>query len=296
MRALGTPRGRAEGIVLPRRLRKPARLAARLLFREPPRFAATLMSAAYLIAAVSYGTLLGGHMPGVVQAVTARTGFAIEEVRINGNVETSEIDIFQTIGLDGWTSLIGFSAAEAREKIATLPWVETVSVRKVYPSVLEVDIVEKDAFAIWQHGSKLALIEKDGTVVAPMTGSRHAGLPLVIGFGADEHAAGIIGEIARYPQLAERVRGYIRISDRRWNLRLANGITVKLPERGAAQALADIVALDREHALFSRDIESVDLRLADRLVVRLSEEAAEAREAALKERLGKDYKPRERRI
>jgi cell division protein FtsQ len=288
----------AGGLVLPRWLRRPVRLMTRLTSGdvEPPRFAATIASAVLIGSASLYGAYLGGHMPEMVKSVTARSGFAVDEIRITGNAETSEIDVFERIGLDGWTSLVGFDAGEARERIMSLPWVEQASVRKIYPAGLDVEISEKHPFAIWQQGSRLILIEEDGAVIAPLVGARHAKLPLVTGRGAAENAAPFIARVAAHPELASRVRGYVRVSERRWNLILENGVAIKLPEHGVDKALGDIVELDRAHGILSRDIASVDMRLGDRLVVRLSPEAATAREAALKERLGKAYKPREQRI
>lgn len=276
--------GRA-GRVLPRFLRRPARLASRLVTdgAETPRFAATIMSVALLGSVAVYGGLLGGHMPSFVQAVTAHTGFAIEEIKISGHRETSEIDILGELELDGWTSLIGFSAETARQKIAGLPWVEAVSIRKSYPSTLEIRVVERTPFAIWQNGSKLSLVEKNGNVITGYPGRQFAALPLIVGFGAPEKAPDIIFKTASEPELAARVKAYIRVSDRRWDLRLENGITIRLPARGEDQAIADLVALDRTEALLSRDIESVDMRLADRLMVRLTTEAIKQRETTLKE-------------
>ena len=286
------------GVVLPRWLRKPARLAGRLVSGdvEAPRFLMAALSAALIGSFSLYGAVLGGHMPSVVQAVTARTGFAIDEIRVVGNRETSEIDIFDRVGLDGWTSLVGFDAEDARARIESLPWVETAAVRKIYPSTLEVKVMEREPFAIWQHGSLLSLIEEDGEVIAPLSGTRHLTLPLVVGVGAPKSAVGFVGKVAATPELASRVRGYVRVSERRWNLRLENGMTVKLPENGVDAALADLVALHAQYDILSRDVESVDMRFADRLVIRLSSEAATAREAALKQRLGKNYRPAERRI
>jgi cell division protein FtsQ len=71
------------------------------------------------------------------------------------------------------------------------------------------------------------------------------------------------------------------VGDRRWNLRLENGVDVKLPEVGVEKALSDIVALDQTYKIFSRDIESVDLRLPDRVTVTLTSEAAAERSDAL---------------
>ena len=286
-------RAHASGFVLPRALRKPVRFLSRLVSGdvEAPPFAALALSAAMIGSFSLYGAVVGGHMPAVIQAVTARTGFAIDEIRVSGNVETSEIDIFDRVGLDGWTSLVGFDVHDARARIGSLPWVEAVTVRKVYPSTLEVKVVERTPFAIWQQGASLSLIEKDGRVIAPLSGSRHAALPLVVGRGAEKAAAGFLARVAAYPDLVARVAGYVRVSDRRWNLRLDNGVTVKLPERAEDAALRELSALEARNGLFSRDIETVDLRLADRLVVKLAPDAAAARAAALKQRLGKNYKP-----
>lgn len=99
---------------------------------------------------------IGGHTQDVAQATTSAAGFAIEDVKVSGNDQTSEIEILQLLGLDGTTSLVALDADAARQKIANLPWVENVEVRKVYPKAIEVKLTERKAYAIWQHGSELA--------------------------------------------------------------------------------------------------------------------------------------------
>lgn len=276
----------ADGLrALPRPLRGPARFLARMARGEVevPRGAATLSSAALFAAAGLYGAILGGHMPALAQSVTSRLGFAIADVRVSGNRETSEIDILGALGLDGWTSQIGFSAEAARERVAALPWVESASVRKVYPATVLVTVEERVPFAIWQHEGQLSLIERDGTVIGPLSGLRHADLPLVVGEGGARGAAGIVARLGKFPALAGRVKGYIRVGERRWDLRLDNGVTVKLPELGEEAAIAALAGMDREEGLLARDIVAVDMRLEDRLFVELSPEAKAAREVALKE-------------
>lgn len=275
-----------DNFVLPRWLRRPARLIARMCDGDyrPPRHAGVIATAIFLSSSVLYGAWLGGHMPAAAQAVTARLGFAVDEVRVSGNKETSEIDILERLDLDGWTSLIGFDAEAARARIAELPWVKVAAVRKVYPDELEVRIEEREPFAIWQHGRQLAIVERDGRVIAPFEGGRHAMLPLVIGYGAAERAADFVNRIRQHPELASRVKAYIRVAARRWDLRLENGITIRLPEAGEDAAIAEVLRLDREEGLLSRDIAVVDLRLEDRLVIRLTPEAMERRTTLLAER------------
>ncbi|WP_192243156.1 cell division protein FtsQ/DivIB [Mesorhizobium silamurunense] len=275
-----------DHFVLPRQLRRPVRVLARLCGGEyeAPRFSAAILSAALLASAGAYGAYLGGYSDSIVQGVTARTGFAVDQIKVVGNRQTSEIDILDRLGLDGWTSLIGFDAEAARERIATLPWVEVAAVRKIYPHTLEVRVEEREPFALWQQGNSLSVIERSGEVIAPFSGGKEALLPLIIGTGAPAKAPDFLEKIKRYPDLAARIKGYIRVGERRWDLKLENGITVKLPEDDEDRAIADLVRLDDDNGLLTRDIAAVDMRLSDRLVVELSPEAATQREAALSEK------------
>ncbi len=284
------------GFVLPRWLRRPVRLLARLGagdLQAPP-FAATALSAAFLASSLAYGGYVGGNLDGFVQGVTARTGFAVDQIKVVGNRETSEIDILDKLDLDGWTSLIGFDAEAARERVATLPWVEGAAVRKVYPHTLEVRIEERQPFALWQQEALVSVIERDGRVIAPYAGGNQAMLPLLVGSGAPMHAPEFLDKVARHGELAGRVRGYVRVGERRWDLKLDNGITVKLPEDGVEAALAELVRLDREQSLLSRDIVAVDMRIPERMALELTPEAVKARQAALKAQGLSKRKPEQR--
>lgn len=286
MFALKSHRGEApaSGVVLPRWLRRPVRALRRLRLEDIkyPRFGASLAVGALFGFVTIYGGVKGGHVEEVVQVVTSRTGFAIDDINITGNREISEIDILQQIGLDGWTSMVGFSAELARERIAELPWVESAEIRKVYPATVEVQLVERQPFAIWQHENQLQVIERNGKPIAPFYGGRLASLPLIIGAGAEKAGPAIVEMVAGVQALNSRVTAYIRIADRRWDLRLDNGLTIKLPEVDVAAALAEAARLEAEYALFDRDVEVVDLRLGDRVTVALSPEASESHNNAFK--------------
>jgi len=82
--------------------------------------------------------------------------------------------------------------------------------------------------------------------------------------------------------IAHQVEASVLVADRRWNLYLKGGIEIQLPEFAPERALRRLLELDRSKKLLTRDIVKVDLRLPDRVTVRLSDEAAAARDAALK--------------
>lgn len=273
-------------LVLPRLLRKPFRLASRLFGGgvKVPRYAGTLGMLGFLGAAGLYGMVVGQHTHAVIKTTASTFGFAIEQVTVAGNNETSEIDILEKLGLDGETSLIGFNADDARQAIETLPWVSNVEIRKVYPGSVVVNLKERKAFAIWQTGTELVLVDEAGKPIVPLNGSRYTSLPLVVGEGADKRGKDFVEMVAQYPDLASRVRAYARVSDRRWDLLFDNGVRVLLPEQDVKRALAEVDVLQRQKNILGRDIFSLDMRLDDRVTVQLTPSGLEQREKMLKER------------
>lgn len=272
--------------VLPRFLRKPFRFAVRMFQGNinVPRYAGTIGMLSFLGATGIYGMVLGGHSENMIKATASTFGFAVEDVKVVGNSETSDIDILGQLELDGETSLVGLSAENARQTIAKLPWVESAEVRKVYPGTLLVSLEERKAFAVWQNGQELSLIDSAGDTIVPFRPGRYNTLPLVVGEGAEKRVKGFVDEVAAYPSLAGKVRAYIRVADRRWDLLLENGVRIMLPEDEPMKALAEIERLDGEKHLLSRDIASVDMRLDDRVTVKLTPSGMEQRQKFLAER------------
>ena len=110
---------------------------------------------------------------------------------------------------------------------------------------------------------------------------RFISLPLVVGKGAESRAKDFLALLARYPQVQALTKAAIFVGERRWNLRLKDGLDIRLPENDVGNALATLSKLDKEDRLFSRDIVAIDMRLPDRLTVQLSDDAAKAREDAV---------------
>ncbi|MBB3607434.1 cell division protein FtsQ [Rhizobium sp. BK602] len=272
-----------DAFVLPRPMRRVVRFLVSLGSGRVniPAHTGTISTVALFAATGLYGMSIGGHTQDVAQATTSAAGFAIEDVKVSGNDQTSEIEILQLLGLDGTTSLVALDADAARQKISNLPWVENVEVRKVYPKAIEVKLTERKAYAIWQHGSELSLIQKDGSVIAPLRDNKFAKLPLFVGRDAEAAAASIDDEFAKWPDVRSHVKAFVRVAGRRWDLYLDNGVIIKLPEDNIDGALARLTKLDRDQSLLQRDIAAVDLRLDDRTAIELTPDAVVRRQAAL---------------
>lgn len=282
-----SPRADVEGRrVLPRPLRRAFRFCVSLAggrVHIPPHVG-TVSVFGFFAAVGLYGMSLGGHGHEVAQATTAAVGFAIEDVRVSGNDQTSEIDILHLLGLDGTTSLVALDIEAARRRLVALPWVEYAEVRKVYPRTIEVMLREREAFGIWQHGDELSLIEKDGSVIAPLRDNKFASLPLFVGRGAEQAAASFEKAMSDWPELKSRVKAYVRVASRRWDLHLDNGVVLKLPEENVDKALGLLARFEKEQGVLERDIASIDLRLEDRTTIGLTAAATERRKEALEAR------------
>ena len=276
-----TARPQGRRIVLPRLLRRPARILSRIEWRAPRHVGIKGMAVLFLSTAVA-GVLIGGHSLTVVSALTAWSGLAIDEVQITGQSETSEVDVLDRLAMGPFPSLVTFDVESARERIEALPWVDQATIRKLYPDTLQVAIAERQPFAIWQDG--VALIDRSGRKLSTVIGERYARLPMVVGADADKRVDEFVRMIDGVPSLKPRIKAGVLISNRRWNIVLDSGVELLLPANDPADALVQVVALDDGSSILSREIAAIDLRLPSRLVFRLTEAGAAARAALLKER------------
>jgi cell division protein FtsQ len=202
-------------------------------------------------------------------SATARLGLRVEHVIIEGRVKTPEPLLRAAIGIVPGDPILGYSVQAARARIESINWVRSATVERRLPDTIVVQLVERRPFAVWQHQGKFRLIDRDGQVVTDSDVADFANqLPLVVGAGAPQAAAALLDALAAQPGIATRVTAAVRVGQRRWNLRLSNGIDVLLPEGAEAQALARLAELQAQHALLDRPLQAIDMRLPDRFVFR----------------------------
>ena len=254
-----------------------------------PRRAGLIAAFVFLAATGAYGAIKGGHVADIetflkdtADAGANSMGMRIATVSLSGQRQVSREQIFAAAGVTDHSSLLFLDVADARAKLEAIPWIAEATVRKLYPDRLQITVTEREAFALWQLQGKVTAIAADGTVLSDKVEPRLATLPFVVGKGAAVKARDFLAVLDKFPPIRDQVRAAIYVAERRWNLRLKNGIDVRLPETDVEAALAALVKLDAEKKLLTRDITAVDLRIADRLTVRLSDAAAAAREEALK--------------
>jgi len=276
----------------PRREREPdpPRLIA-LLERYLPNRVGVVATVLILLGSAGLGIVKGGHVEELTttasdarNAIANSAGFRITSVAINGRKQLTQDEVLAIGGVNGRSSLLFLDAEAVRDKLKGNPWIADATVLKLYPGRLQIDIVERSAFALWQQDGRLSVIADDGAVLEPYVTRRFITLPLVVGKGAETRARDFLTLLGRYPRVRSVTKAAIFVGQRRWNLRLKDGLDVRLPETDVGKALARLSTYDREDHLFSRDIVAIDMRLPDRLIVQLSDDAAKAREDLLKDK------------
>jgi cell division protein FtsQ len=249
-----------------------------------PRGVGIAASLIFLAAAGLAGWHLGGHhedmkrSQGGIRDIAARVaGFPVRVVDIAGVKELTKEEVLAASGISPSNSLLFADLADVRQRIRKLPLVAEVTVRKLYPDRLNIRITEREPFALWQKDGTVQVVSVDGTVIDGLTDQRYLRLPHVVGPGAQMRVREYQDILEGVPEFRAQVRAGVLVSERRWTLKLMNGVDVKLPEKGQIDALKALARLDREQQVLSKDILAVDLRAPGRIAFRLSEEAAQVR-------------------
>lgn len=217
------------------------------------------------------GLIAGGHLSrlaAALEAGMAHAGFAVNDVAIAGAERTNSADVYAALGVERGQSIFTVDASEARARLLDLPWVTDAEVRRNLPGALSIRLIEKRPVALWRDGKSTVAIERSGAVITEADSSL-AQLPLLAGAGAPEAAAAFLDAVRPYRAVFARLQMIQRLGERRWDVLLAGGVTVKLPEEGWESQLAELESLIVEKAILERDIEMIDLRYPDNYVFKL---------------------------
>jgi cell division protein FtsQ len=222
------------------------------------------------------GLFAGGHvakallrMQDAIAAPFMDAGFALREVTITGEERTTPEAASAALALTKGDSIFGVRPDAARARLLMLPWVADAEVRRHFPDKVTVRLIEKRPFALWKNGNELSVVERSGAVITKVQESPAGHLPNIAGAGAPEAAAPMIDALASQKAIQARLVAIERIGERRWDLHLSGGVTVRLPEEGWERQLSELERLIVEKGVLERDIEMIDLRYPDNYVFRL---------------------------
>jgi cell division protein FtsQ len=239
------------------------------------------LSGLFLGTAIVYGAVIGGQteraydaLTGGIERLAIAAGFGVDRVTVTGQVHATDAAITGALGAGPDTMMLNFDTDAAKARLEAVPWIRHAQVMRLLPSTLQVVIEERTPYAVWQSKGQTYVVDAEGVMLAPALRDAYADLPLVVGDGAAKHAAQLFDQLVAFVDLERQLVAAIRVGDRRWTLKLASGVEIMLPDDGIQEALAALTKLDADRNVLKRDIAAVDLRLLDRITVRLRDTAA----------------------
>lgn len=196
-------------------------------------------------------------------------GFVVSRVDVMGEGRLNEQDVLKAVNVRPGDYFFGVDLKEAQRRTESLPWVDRAVIRRLWPDRIVVQLVENQPYAVWQNEGKLALINKEGVVIAAVSQdvTIPAGLLHVVGEGAAEKASILGAQLVAWQGLNNRLTSATFVSGERWNIVLDNAITVKLPAENVEGALAKLAALQKKTQILERAVSEIDLRLNDRISI-----------------------------
>jgi cell division protein FtsQ len=227
-----------------------------------------------LVTVIGYGLWRGDHLdaPGnetesLLGAASSVVGHAAQTIRIAGLEHQSPDTVLAALGIAPGSSLIGFDPAIAKRLLENLDWVEEATVRVRFPNQLEIEVVERRPYAIWQRDGRYYVIDRTGAALGMDPGPFVGRLPFVAGEGAQSAVFDLVNRLDVHSALKSKVVAAARVGQRRWTLYFANNVKVALPEVGIDDALAWLDRVDAEEGLLGKGISTIDLRVPNRVVI-----------------------------
>lgn len=212
---------------------------------------------------------------------TAHAGFRVQNILVSGRARMTQEELLSLMELREEAPLFSIDINALREKVAGVSWVKDVTVARVLPDTITINIEERVPVALWQHNKKMSVIDADGVPLTSDNLARYKDLPLIVGESAGTHVTGLLALLRAEPAVASHFASAVRIGGRRWDLHLDNGMVVKLPERDGELALRRLGSDAERAGLFEKDIRVIDLRTPEKMVVELSDNASPAAKTSI---------------
>ena len=238
---------------------------------------ATIVSVVAILIVLAAGLgVLDNMGKGVSQAAASAArsmGLAVRVVNVQAPIglEMSEFQRAEAQAIAGIIPdevMFGVSPDEIRGRVAVLPWVENVMVRRLWPDQIQIVITPRAASALWQENGKLTYMDATGRRLGRADVTSAKGLALVVGPHAGPAAPALFAALAPNQEVASRTSAAIRIGNRRWTLRMKSGGDILLPETDMARAVAQLNQMQISTRLLDRPFARLDMRTPGTLILR----------------------------
>lgn len=216
-----------------------------------------------------------------VYQLAGHAGFAVENILVEGRLHSDPDVLRALINIERGDPIFAFDPQDAKEMIERISWVSEAHVERRLPDTIYIGLTERQPMALWQNKKKIRVIDSEGVTLTDRDIAPYKDLIIVVGEDAPEHAPALLALLDAEPHVGEKVNAATWLGERRWDLKLKNGITVKLPEDDMGLALRKLAQAQEQDRLLEKDLTVIDMRLPDRITVRTRPGAVQEYKAGL---------------
>ncbi|WP_246212892.1 cell division protein FtsQ/DivIB [Marivivens donghaensis] len=244
--------------------------AYRRLFRVGPPVVLAACAVAFVALDEGRRTYVTDHVNEWVDAFQHRPEFMVAELTVEGASDRLATEIVAALPIEFPISSFDMDLPAMRTTVEQIAGVEKAILRVTSAGALEVDVTPRVPVAIWRLDDGLRMIDGEGNFVASVQArSERPELPLIAGDGAKEAINEAMALFAAAAPIKDKVRGLVRMGERRWDVVLDGDQRIMLPERNAVTALERVIVMAQTQDLLRRDVQVVDMRNDDRPTLKL---------------------------
>lgn len=199
---------------------------------------------------------------------TAKFGFGIDRILVEGRTHTDPDILLALLNIEKGDSLFAVDPGETRSLIERVSWIKQARVERRFPDTLYIGLTERQPMALWQNKGKIRVIDSEGVTLTDSRIAPFRDLIIVVGAQAPQKAPELLAALEKEPQLKKRVEAASWIGERRWDIKLKSGMTIRLPENDPGFALRRLARAQETDGLLDKDLTVIDLRTEDRIIVR----------------------------
>lgn len=215
------------------------------------------------------------NMVGIFESSQKKSNMVLESILLDGHKYTPKEEIIAAVtGSDVEGKVhIGYPILEIdlwkiKANLEKLTWVKHASVTRQLPSTLSISMVERQPMALWQNNGKVTLIDSDGEIINEPDLKNFSNLIILVGNNVPYHASHFLKFISSTPAIADMIASGSLVNGRHWNVKLKNGILIKLPEDNPEKSWEDLVKQQQKNKILESNIKVIDLRIEKKMFVK----------------------------
>lgn len=195
-------------------------------------------------------------------------GFSVENIHMSGLKYTSKLDVLKVLNINYGDNIFAVDTESLLLSLKKIGWIEHITIQKKFPNTIDIIIQEYRPYALWQHKGKVVVITETGVIIPKADPKHFTDLMLVVGEKANLQCKALFSILMDYPGFKDMITSAQFMYGRRWRLYFSSNVLVDLPEDNIGDTIHMIYALHQKQKILDRDVEIVDTRVPNKLILK----------------------------